>query len=247
MQTPDQSSSSAADPAADDVDAVVNDNDNVDVDVDVDVTVDVDVDAPPPPLPPPLPLIEEVHDPLGMAPPGSARVAAEVAVMLVILAALVSFFLGDAQVVGQAMTPALADGQRMLVSRSTYLLSAPRRGDIVLIRDPYGSGRPLARRVIGVPGEKVEARGRQVLVNNRPLIEPYLDTPQGFSDNLTGTLPFQLRNDELFVMADNRMTLDDSRTWGPIQLGDVLGRAWLVYWPPDDIGMAAHQRYQGGQ
>lgn len=187
-------------------------------------------------------VIEELRDrDAGRRNP--AQSLAEVAVMLLILFAVAAFFLAETPVYGTSMAPTLKDGQRLLISRSTYLLSLPQRGDVVVMRDPLGSDRQVARRVIGLPNEKVEVRGRQVLIDNQPLNEPYLANSPFAGEILTGAVPYQLKADELFVMGDNRVSIDDSRSWGPIQIESVTGRAWLVYWPPDDINITRHERY----
>lgn len=177
------------------------------------------------------------------APGGALRALAEVAVMLAILYGIYTFFLTGATIVGAVMEPTFTNGQQLLVSRATYLLSPPERGDVIMLRDPLGSGRILTRRVIGLPGEKVEVRGRQVIVNNRPLNEPYASAPILAGDSMTSVVSLQLGNDELYVLADNRLSLNDSRTWGPVRLDAVVGRAWLICWPPDSIGVVKHERY----
>ncbi len=187
-------------------------------------------------------VIEEVWE-RASAPAGTLRALAEVVVMLAILCGVYTFFLTGATIVGAVMEPTLLSGQQLLVSRATYLLSPPQRGDVVVLRDPLGSGRIVTRRVIGLPGEKVEVRGRQVIVNNRPLNEPYVSAPIVVGDSMTSVVALQLGNDELYVLADNRLSLNDSRTWGPVKLDAVVGRAWLIYWPPDSIGVIQHERY----
>ena len=187
-------------------------------------------------------VIEEIKD-RRVAPAGTVEKLAEVVVMLLILYGLYSFFLADTTIVGTAMEPALLQDQQLLVSRATYLLSPPQRGDVVIVRDPMGSGRIITRRVVGLPGEKVEVRGRQVIINNRPINEPYVNTPLLASESLTSTTAVQLRDDELYVLTDNRLSLSDSRTWGPVKLDGVVGRAWLIFWPPDSIGIITHERY----
>ncbi len=164
--------------------------------------------------------------------------------MLAILYGVYTFFLTGATIVGAVMEPTLLNGQQLLVSRATYLLSPPQRGDVIVVRDPLGSGRIVTRRVIGLPGEKVEVRGRQVIVNNRPINEPYVSTPLLAGESMTSVVALQLDNDEVYLLADNRLSLNDSRTWGPVKLDAVVGRAWLIYWPPDSIGVVKHERYQ---
>ena len=100
------------------------------------------------------------------------------------------------------------------------MLHAPDGGDIALIK-----------RVIGLPGETIEVRNGQVLINGHPFQEPYLRTLTN------GVFPLTpIPDDAIFVMGDNRDRSRDSRTFGPVPIEDVVGRAWLRYWPPDRAG-----------
>jgi signal peptidase I len=176
-------------------------------------------------------------------PRSSWRSLAEIVVMLLILFGLWSFLTVDAEVSGSSMAPGLAGGQRVLASRITYVLLPPVRGDVVLLRDPLSTSRLQVRRVIGLPGERLELRGRQVLINGQPLNEDYIGNPLTVSDNLTATSLLQLQPDEYYVLGDNRLSINDSRSWGPVKGDDIVGRAWLSYWPPEAIGFVQQERY----
>jgi signal peptidase I len=168
---------------------------------------------------------------------------AEVGVMLLILVGLYNVFISDAQITGASMTPALQPDQRVLASRFTYALFPPVRGDVVVLRDPLNSERVQVRRVIGLPGERVELRGRQVLINGQPLNEDYIGNALGVSDNLTATSQVLLPANQYYALGDNRLSINDSRSWGPIPADDILGRAWLLYWPPENFGVIKGARY----
>lgn len=151
----------------------------------------------------------------------------------VLVALLIHLFLAQAtRVEGYSMEPTLHGHQRLVIEKLSYRLHPPRRGDIVVIRVP-GYGRDmLIKRVIGLPGETIEVRGGQVLINGVPLAEPYLRTVT------RGDYPAtRIPDDAIFVMGDNRNNSNDSRAFGPIPLDAVVGKAWLRYWPPGDIGL----------
>ena len=171
------------------------------------------------------------------------RSLAEIGVMLLIVLGLWNFLTADAEMSGTSMAPGLAVGQRILASRITYVLLPPERGDVVVLNDPLGSSNLLVRRVIGLPGERLELRGRQVLINGLPLNEDYLGNPLTVSDNLTSTSQVQLQPDEYYLLGDNRLSINDSRSWGPIKAENIAGRAWLSYWPPENISFVQHVRY----
>ena len=111
----------------------------------------------------------------------------------------------------------------------------PRRGDVITFLFPEDRTRVFIKRVVGLPGETVEVRGRAVLVNGRPLDEPYArfidaldeeDDPPG----RRGWGPHTVPAGHLFVLGDNRDNSRDSRFWGFLPTDQVKGRALIVYW-----------------
>ncbi|HSH60630.1 MAG TPA: signal peptidase I [Acidimicrobiales bacterium] len=155
-----------------------------------------------------------------------------------------------------SMTPQLRVADRVLVSKISYHLHEPRRGDIVVFDCPpvecgdspddsggvagvlrsFGEGvgvvqpstQEFIKRVVGLPGEKVESRDGQVFINGKRLIEPYL--PLGtVTANLT---PTTVPPGQLYVMGDNRGSSSDSRVFGTVTRESVVGRAVVKLWPP---------------
>lgn len=131
---------------------------------------------------------------------------------------------------GDSMEPGLADGQRFLVDRLVYRFLPPARGDVVVLRDPAQPGVHCVKRIVGVPGEHVQMEMGRVFVGGRPLDEPY-----AMGQEIAAT-PFPrqwlLDRDEYFVLGDRRQGSRDSRAFGLVRRGDVVGRVWLRYWPP---------------
>jgi signal peptidase I len=134
---------------------------------------------------------------------------------------------------GQSMEPSLHESQRVIVDLLTYRLRAPRYGEIVVLDVPEReSGPPLIKRVIGLPGDVVEIKGGSVYVNGHKQAEPYLD------QITTGALASTLVPEEhVFVLGDNRRSSNDSRYFGTVPFESILGRAWMTYWPPNEIGL----------
>ncbi len=171
------------------------------------------------------------------------RGAAEVVVMLALVLGLINLLTVDADLTGSSMAPTFVAGQRLLASRLTYALFPPQRGDVVALNDPLNPAGVIALRVVGLPGERVDLRGQQVVIDGQPLTEDYLGNPMILGSNLTGTLQMVLPPNQYFLLGDNRLSMNDSRTWGPVSGDNILGRVWLTYCPPDAIALAQPAHY----
>jgi signal peptidase I len=170
--------------------------------------------------------------------PAGARAFFDWAVVIVValLVAFVvrTFVLAHFVVEGSSMYSTLETGDRVFVNKLSYRLHDPNRGDVVVLHQITGaSERDLIKRVIGLPGETVEVRNCTVLIDGRILNEPYLDpevvtpTECGGDYTLDGVVP----EDHVFVMGDNRGGSQDSRVIGPVSEDDLVGRAFVVFWP----------------
>ena len=137
------------------------------------------------------------------------------------------------------MLPTLENGEFLVVNKLGYRLHQPLRGDIIVFQDPADAGRKLIKRIIGLPGETVEMADGTVLIDGQVLPEPYLED----SGNYTRA-PSVLPTDQYFVLGDNRNNSSDSRSWGTLPREDIVGRAWLTYWPPRMWGVVPHADYE---
>ncbi len=156
----------------------------------------------------------------------------ETIVPAILIALLINLFLAQAtRVYGQSMEPNLHSDQRLVVEKISYNFHEPRRGDIVILRVSQAGSGLLIKRVIGLPGEKVEIKGGKVYINEQPLEEPYL-SDQSQRDMKAIVVP----PEHVFVLGDNRNFSNDSRSFGPVPLDNILGRAWFSYWPLDEVG-----------
>ncbi len=153
-----------------------------------------------------------------------------------------TFLFENYRVVGSSMEPTLQNGQFMVVNKLAYRLHPPQRGDIIVLKDPEGIERKLIKRIVGLPGEKLEIREGVVSIDGQPLKEPYIVDPGLDNEGQTVIPP-----GEYFVMGDNRTNSSDSRTWGLLPRADIIGKAWLTYWPPSLWGVVQHETYPGVQ
>jgi len=143
------------------------------------------------------------------------------------------FVLQGTHVYGQSMEPNLHTDQQVLIEKMSYKFHLPERGDIVVVNvENFGS--PLIKRVIGLPGETIRIVNNQIYINNKLLEEPYLQQVMQ-SDYGPRTIP----PSHVFVLGDNREISHDSRALGPIHVDNILGKAWLSYWPPEAIRLLA--------
>ena len=146
-----------------------------------------------------------------------------------VIALLINLYVAQSTYVhGTSMEPNLHTDQRLIMEKVSYRLHPPHRGDIVVI-DVDTSDIPLIKRVIGLPGETVEVKNELVYIDGTPLQEPYIAEPT--SQEFPSTV---VPEGHYFVMGDNRNHSNDSRSWGPLPGQDIIGRAWLTYWPFSD-------------
>ena len=130
---------------------------------------------------------------------------------------------------GSSMDPTVRNGQLMLASK---VFSGPERGEIVVVKGLGLDQRKLIKRVIGLPGETIEIHSGEVLINGRVLNEDYVRHHS--TDSMEAlTVP----EDYYWVMGDNRTASTDSRVWGPIPEENILGSAWVSYWPITKWGL----------
>lgn len=161
------------------------------------------------------------------------------------------------KVEGSSMEPNLHSGQYLLVNKATYygihpnrfvawltartqkegatfyFFGPPQRGDVVVFRFPRDQRRDFIKRIIGLPGEEVAIREGQVHINGKALHEPYRTELLGYSQE-----PLVVPSGHYYVLGDNRNYSSDSHVWGTVHQREIIGKAWLSYWPLDAWGLA---------
>ena len=162
------------------------------------------------------------------------REVLETVLPALLIALLINVFVGQAtRVEGQSMEPSLHTDQRLVVEKVTYRFHGPQRFDVVVLRLPSQGEELLIKRVIGLPGETVTFKGGRVYINGEQLDEPFTVDETRAGRSSTVTVPPL----HVFVLGDNRDRSNDSRSFGPVPIDNVVGRAWLSYWPPEDVGL----------
>ncbi len=214
-------------------------------------------DRPTPPGPPP-------REPSDQGEEKRGSFLREVPVLVLIalaVAILIKTFLVQAFYIPSAsMEPTLMPGDRVLVNKLVYRFGDVHRGDVIVFANPDASAIPqrnwleafghwlgeglgvaqpqdedLIKRVIGLPGDTIQIKDHRVFVNGAPLSEPYLTAQARRSMQDFG--PTTVPRHDLFVMGDNRGNSADSRFGlGGVPEDDVIGRAFVIIWPPSDFG-----------
>lgn len=158
----------------------------------------------------------------------------EVVVIAVVTVFIIRYFLIQPFLVsGASMEPNFSDGNYLLIDEVTYRFREPERGEVVVFRYPKDPSTFFIKRIIGLPGEKVVFKNGNVYINNIRLEEDYLSDALRSGDNLVITL----KDDQYFVLGDNRSHSFDSRNWGPISKEHIIGIARLRILPVSELGV----------
>jgi len=175
---------------------------------------------------------------------------AETLAIALLIALFVRTFVVQAfKIPSSSMVPTLLVGDHILVNKFIYgiripligkkvlTLASPERGDVIVFIYPRDRSKDFIKRVIGLPGEKVEIIGRNIYVNDRLIEDPWGYYPADAGSRNSASRehfgPKTVPQGMLFVLGDNRYNSQDSRYWGFVPLDDVLGEAFVIYWSWD--------------
>ena len=138
-----------------------------------------------------------------------------------------------------SMLPTLQIGDRVLVAKFWNWFVPPARGSIYVFKYPEDRGRDFIKRIIAVPGDRVDIREGVVYLNGFPIDEPYVAYRDRYNlpNRYYPTTPFIVPENKYFTMGDNRPNSQDSRFWGYVPVEDIHGPAFFRYWPLTRIGL----------
>lgn len=186
-------------------------------------------------------------------------------VIFVAVRALVLNFKVD----GRSMMPNLVNHEMLLVNRNIYFhfdanevrnllpgedtdhedvvypFHPPERGDVIVFNPPLDvpSDKPYIKRVVGLAGDTVEIRDGSVFINDVQLDEPYIASGITSCRRTEQCSRITVPEDEIFVLGDNRGDSSDSRVFGPVPIDNVIGKAWITYWPLREFDIVPHYDY----
>lgn len=155
-----------------------------------------------------------------------------IAVLLAVVIRL--FVLEPFYIPSGSMEPTLKEHDRIIVSKLNYRFQEPKRGDIVVFKYPKDPKRNFVKRLIAVGGETVAIKNSRLYINGQPVPEDYLPPGLRFADYG----PKEVPRGSYFMLGDNRNNSDDSRVWGLLPENLIVGKAIVLYWPPERIGIA---------
>ncbi|MDM8527642.1 signal peptidase I [Anaerolineales bacterium HSG24] len=163
----------------------------------------------------------------------------ETILLTVIIFFLIQAFIRNFRVVGTSMVNNLHDGQYLIIDKVTYNplvtevigIGGIKRGDVIVFEPPNRPEDDYVKRVIGLPGETVEIVQGQVYIDEESLDETFKPRTGSYS-----MAPMTIEPEHIFVLGDNRNNSNDSHNWGTLPIRNIVGRAWLSYWPPNEWG-----------
>jgi len=158
-------------------------------------------------------------------------------IALILALAVRTFVVQAFKIPSGSMRPTLLEGDRILVNKFLYRFKEPERGDVIVFKYPEDPKRDFIKRLVGKGGEEVLIRGGRVVVDGKEIASGvfgehhyYNQGPFG-DEHKTQKVP----RDHYFVLGDNSASSRDSRFWGFVPRRNVLGKAFLIYWPLNRI------------
>jgi signal peptidase I len=162
------------------------------------------------------------------------REIAETLLLTLFIFWIVNTATGRFRIEGYSMLPTLEEGEYVIIDKLSYYLDDPERGDVIVLHFPNDRSRDFIKRVVGIPGDHIEVSDGTVTINGVALDEPYINDAPSYS----GT--WDVPEGNYFVLGDNRNNSSDSHNWSFLPRDDIVGKAWIIYWGPENWGLVPH-------
>lgn len=156
-----------------------------------------------------------------------------IVVSLAIFAVVYIFLFQPHQVDGRSMEPNFHNAEYILTDKISYRIHTPNRGDVVVFHSPQDERVDFIKRIIGIPGDIVMVKGGYAYLNGVKLNETYINDPGQVLPGrfMRDGVEVEVPPGQYLVMGDNRLHSSDSREWGLVSQGGIVGRAFFRYWP----------------
>lgn len=178
-----------------------------------------------PPLPPPAP---------PRRPRAALRWLRDVSLALLLAFVIILFLYQPVRVEGYSMMPRVVNNERLVINKFIYDFETIHRGDVVVFHYPLDPRKSFIKRVIGLPGDRVQILDGVVYINGRRLIEPYIRHSFRGDENFPLII---VPAHHYFVLGDHRDASNDSRDWGCLARHYIFGKAVFAYWPMARVGL----------
>ncbi len=157
-------------------------------------------------------------------------------VAAVLAFAIRTFLLGPYKIPTGSMRPTFLEGDRIFVDKVSYRFHAPERGDIIVFKFPEDKKKDFVKRLVGLPGDKLEIKEGKILLNGKVLDEPpfsehYYYNREDWAFAKEGQV-IEIPEGNYFSLGDNSAQSSDSRNWGFVPQGNMVGKAFFIWWPP---------------
>ena len=188
-------------------------------------------------------MIKEKYKKLSKRKKGIIYVITYVFCIVIIALLLNGFIISPLRVIGNSMNPSLSDGDIVLIDKLSYKFNNPERFDLVVFPYKYDKNTNFIKRIVGLPGEKIEIINKEIFINDVELEEYYGIYDENVLTQYANYGPRELGDDEYFVMGDNRNHSEDSRSGdvGAIKIDDIIGKACFRVWPFISFGSLKYQ------
>jgi signal peptidase I len=147
---------------------------------------------------------------------------------------------------GSSMEPNFHDGDYLIVDELSYEVGEPKRGDVIIFKYPKNPNEYFIKRIIGLPGEKIEISNNTIRIFNNARPEGFVVAEDKYIPQTTvttGNYIAELKNDEYYVLGDNRIASADSRWWGVLDRHFIVGKALIRAWPYNDLAIFEGVQY----
>ncbi|OIO48260.1 MAG: signal peptidase I [Parcubacteria group bacterium CG1_02_40_82] len=166
-------------------------------------------------------------------------------VSLAIIIPIRYFLIQPFFVQGASMEPNYQDGEYLIIDEVSYRLGEPLRGEVVVFKYPQNPSEFFIKRIIGLPGETIKIDDIKIIIENKANPEGFVLDESSYLKNVPpmGQETTTLKENEFFVLGDNRAASFDSRRWGPLPRNNIVGRVWVKAWPISQAGIAHAPNY----
>jgi signal peptidase I len=166
-------------------------------------------------------------------------------VSLAIIIPIRYFLIQPFFVQGASMEPNYQDGEYLIIDEISYRLREPERGEVIVFKYPQNPSEFFIKRIIGLPGETIKIQNSTIIIENKANPQGIVLDEGSYLKNVPsmGQETVTLKQDEFFVLGDNRSASFDSRRWGSLPRNDIIGKVWIKAWPVAQAGLAKTPEY----